>query len=144
VLLLRLINAVPDALERLQANKTAIHRPWSQWIDFAQGAVDVLKTVRAASQALQSQAAAESAKLAMAQTAPPSITQDARALANSNIAQQPSSQQATPVAGTSRVASPVVSAGGLKIISISSKVIATKPKAAQLRSVSHSKKKKKA
>jgi hypothetical protein len=128
----------------LQANKTAIHRPWSHWIDFAQGAVDVLKTVRAASQALQSQAAAESAKLAMAQTAPPSVTQDARALANANASQQPPLQQAAQLAGSSRVVSPVAANGGLKIISVSSKVIASKPKAAQLRSVGQNKKKKKA
>jgi hypothetical protein len=33
VLLVRLINAMPDALRRLQVNKTAIHRPWEQWIE---------------------------------------------------------------------------------------------------------------
>jgi hypothetical protein len=76
----------------------------------------------------------------MAQTSPPAITQDARALANTNTSQQ----QAAQVAGTSRVPNPATSTGGLKIISVSSKVIASKPKAAQLRSVSYDKKKKKA
>jgi hypothetical protein len=80
----------------------------------------------------------------MAQTAPPSVTQDARALANANASQQPPLQQATQPTGTNKVASPVASSGGLKIISVSSKVIASKPKAAQLRSVSDNKKKKKA
>jgi hypothetical protein len=39
---------------------------------------------------------------------------------------------------------PVASGAGLKVISVSSQVIASKPKAAQLRSVSDNKKKKKA
>ena len=144
ILLLRLINAVPDALERLQAKNTAIHRPWSQWIDFAQGAVDILKTVRAATQAAQSQAAAESAKQAMAQTASPAATQPASSLARATAQQQPAQ-----VAASSRVVTPVPSGAGLKVISVSSKVIASKSiankaKTIQLRSASHQKKKKKA
>ena len=139
VLLMRLINAVPDALERLQVKKTAIHRPWTQWIGFAQGAVDILKIVRAATQAAQSQVAAESAKQAMAQTASPAATQSASTLARGTAPQQPAQ-----VAATSRVVTPVASGGGLKVISVSSKAIASKAKTTQLRSASHQKKKKKA
>lgn len=43
-LLLRLVYTMPQALARLQANKTAIHRPWATWIDFAQQAVKVVES----------------------------------------------------------------------------------------------------
>jgi hypothetical protein len=46
-LVLRLVNILPDALLRLEAEKTAIHRPWRTWIDFAQNAADLLKNSRA-------------------------------------------------------------------------------------------------
>ncbi len=49
-LLLRLIYAMPDALKRLDKQKTAIHRPWATWIDFATGAVKVLEANKAAAQ----------------------------------------------------------------------------------------------
>lgn len=146
VLLFRLINAIPDALERLQAKNTAIHRPWSQWIDFAQGAVDIFKTVRSATQAAQSQAATESAKLAMAQTASASSRQAATELAKAAAPQAAVAQQPRQVnnPATNRVAGPVASAGGFKIISVSSKAAPSKPKAAVLRPRTHLKKKKKA
>ena len=46
-LLLRLIYAFPDALKRLEKQKTAIHRSWATWIDFASGAVKVLEANKA-------------------------------------------------------------------------------------------------
>ncbi|BDU58221.1 hypothetical protein LMORI2_12030 [Limnohabitans sp. MORI2] len=49
-LLLRLIYAMPDALKRLDKQKTAIHRPWATWIDFATGAVKVLEANKTAAQ----------------------------------------------------------------------------------------------
>jgi len=48
VLLLRLIYGMPDALKRLEQQKTAIHRPWATWIEFATGAVKVLEVNKAA------------------------------------------------------------------------------------------------
>lgn len=41
-LVLRIIYAMPEALRRLEKQKTAIHRSWSTWIDFATAAVKVL------------------------------------------------------------------------------------------------------
>jgi len=45
-LLMRLVNAFPDALLRLDTKRTAIHRPWSTWVDFARGAVALLQASR--------------------------------------------------------------------------------------------------
>jgi hypothetical protein len=47
-LLLRVIYAMPEALKRLEQQKTAIHRPWVTWIDFATAAVKVLEVNKAA------------------------------------------------------------------------------------------------
>jgi len=47
-LLLRIIYAMPDALKRLEKQKTAIHRPWATWIDFAKAAMQVLESNKAA------------------------------------------------------------------------------------------------
>jgi hypothetical protein len=46
-LLLRIFYAMPDALKRLQAQKTSIHRSWATWIDFATAAVKVLEANKA-------------------------------------------------------------------------------------------------
>jgi hypothetical protein len=45
VLLFNLINIFPSALDNLKNQRTPIHRPWDQWIDFAQGSLDILKKV---------------------------------------------------------------------------------------------------
>ena len=47
-LLLRIVSGFPDALLRLEAKKTAIHRPWATWIEFARAALEVLRASRAA------------------------------------------------------------------------------------------------
>ena len=47
-LVLRVIYAMPDALKRLEKQKTAIHRPWATWIDFATAAMQVLDSNKAA------------------------------------------------------------------------------------------------
>ncbi len=54
-LVLRLIYAMPEALNRLESNATAIHRPWKTWFEFAAGAVKVLE----ASKALANKATSE-------------------------------------------------------------------------------------
>ncbi len=59
-LVLRLIYAMPDALKRLETNKTAIHRPWKTWVEFAAGAVRVLE----ANKALANKAAVETGAVA--------------------------------------------------------------------------------
>jgi len=43
VFLLQIIYAMPNALKQLEKQKTAIHRPWLTWIDFAISAVKVLE-----------------------------------------------------------------------------------------------------
>jgi hypothetical protein len=48
-LLLRLIYAMPEALNRLETQKAAIHRPWKTWTQFAMGAVQVLAAKKLAS-----------------------------------------------------------------------------------------------
>jgi len=48
-LLLRLVYAMPDVLTRLESNHESIHRPWTTWISFARGAVQVIELSRAAS-----------------------------------------------------------------------------------------------
>jgi len=53
-----LIYAFPQALQRLQAQHAAIHRPWDTWVDFAKSALGVLEVNRKATQAA---AAAEKA-----------------------------------------------------------------------------------
>jgi hypothetical protein len=58
-LLLRLIYAMPDALKRLETNKTVIHRSWKTWVEFAAGAVKVLE----ANKALANKAAVETGTL---------------------------------------------------------------------------------
>ena len=47
-LVLRVIYAMPDALKRLEKQKTSIHRPWATWIDFATAAMQVLESNKAA------------------------------------------------------------------------------------------------
>ncbi len=47
-LVMRVIYAMPDALKRLEKQKTSIHRPWDTWIDFATAAVNVLEVNKAA------------------------------------------------------------------------------------------------
>jgi len=45
--MLRLVQAMPDALKRLEAQSAGIHRPWATWQSFAQAAVDVIKVLQA-------------------------------------------------------------------------------------------------
>lgn len=69
-LVLRLIYTMPQALARLQANKTAIHRPWATWIDFAQQAVKVVES--------RKQLAAAPKPTTSAQLAAPEVKQGAQ------------------------------------------------------------------
>jgi hypothetical protein len=71
-LLLRLVYTMPQALARLQANKTAIHRPWATWIDFAQQAVKVVER--------RKQLAAAPKPSAPAQLAAPEVKQGAQVI----------------------------------------------------------------
>lgn len=48
LLVLRLVYAMPTALQQLQTQQAAIHRPWSTWIDFARASVQVLEQSRRA------------------------------------------------------------------------------------------------
>lgn len=66
-LVLRLVYAFPDILKRLQAQQTAIHRPWATWTSFASKAVQVLELQRqeqVKARAAQKQASDEAAAMA--------------------------------------------------------------------------------
>jgi hypothetical protein len=110
-LVLRLIYAMPDALKRLESNKTAIHRPWKTWIEFAAGAVKVLE----ASKALANKAAVETVAL-------PSQNASQAALPSpSAIKDKPLMQDAPPVklAAPSPIENKAAKTG--KVINISNK-----------------------
>ena len=110
-LVLRLIYAMPDALKRLESNKTTIHRPWKTWVEFAAGAVRVLQ----ANKALANKAAVETGALPSqnaSQAALPSPTA---------IKDKPLMQNATPVklAAPSAIENKATKTG--KVINISNK-----------------------
>lgn len=73
-LLLRIIYAMPDALKRLEKQKTAIHRPWATWIDFAKAAMQVLESNKAAAK-LQAPEPAKIEATATAKALPAPATQ---------------------------------------------------------------------
>ena len=68
-LLSRLIYAMPEALKRLEAQKVAIHRPWTTWVNFAAGAVQVLESSKPSAKA----AAAIAAPAKLAPSAAPAV-----------------------------------------------------------------------
>jgi len=69
-LLSRLIYAMPEALKRLEAQKVAIHRPWTTWVNFAAGAVQVLESSKPSAKAT---AANQSAPAKLAPSAAPAV-----------------------------------------------------------------------
>ena len=137
-LLLNLINGFPNALERLKAQRTAIHRPWAQWIEFAQSAVDTLKKVIANNLAAQTQAKTQNARQAVVQKPSPTDKVD------SSLASV-AKQQIEPVtqAKTDRP-NPTFPHNGLKVISVATKVASSKPKVKLVSDSSRKKKTKKA
>ncbi len=110
-LVLRLIYAMPDALKRLESNKTAIHRPWKTWVDFATGAIQVLEI----NKAFANKATAEAGAL-------PSQNASQAALPSpSAIKDKPLMQDAPPVklAAPSEIENKTTKTG--KVINISNK-----------------------
>jgi hypothetical protein len=75
-LVLRVIYAMPDALKRLEKQKTAIHRPWATWTDFATAAMQVLESNKAAAklQATEPPAQIEATTKPKALPAPTKVT----------------------------------------------------------------------
>jgi hypothetical protein len=110
-LMLRLIYAMPEALRLLETNKTAIHRSWKTWVDFASGAVKVLE----ANKVLAIKATAEAGKLSSQ-----NASQGALPLPTA-IKDKPLIQDATPVklAAPSAIENKVTKTG--KVINISNK-----------------------
>ena len=102
-LLLRLVNVFPDALLRLEAQKSAIHRPWSTWVEFARGAVALLQASRNAS----------AASPAVGSPSP-----------SNTPAQTTASGQPTKLPPPSQRAAP----SGVRVLSFKSKPSAVKPK----------------
>lgn len=110
-LVLRLIYAMPDALKRLESNKTAIHRPWKTWVEFASSAVKVLE----ANKALANKAAVETGAL-------PSQNASQAALPSpSAIKDKPLMQNASPVKLAAPSAIEIKAAKTSKVINISNK-----------------------
>lgn len=92
---LRLIYAMPGALRRLDHQKTAIHRPWATWIDFAAGAVKVLEANKAAAK-VAAQPALEVPMLANTAKLQPSVATPALAAPASAAPPAPPLAQLTP------------------------------------------------
>lgn len=137
-LLLNLINGFPNALERLKDQRTAIHRPWAQWIDFSQGAVDILKKVIASNLATQTQAKAKKSGQLVDQKSSPN---DKVASSLASVAKP----QTQPIVQVETVKpNPPLPSNGLKVISVSNKVVASKPKVKLLSDSTRNKKTKKA
>jgi hypothetical protein len=67
-LVLRVIYAMPEALKRLEKQKTAIYRPWATWIDFATAAVNVIEVNKAAAKLAASESAPDETKALPAPT----------------------------------------------------------------------------
>ena len=110
-LVLRVVNAVPDALLKLEAQKAAIHRPWATWVGFARSAVALLKTSRPATAPSQAKLPGPTPAKALpgADTLPPAISSSAVAVA----------------------VAPKRAAPGAKVLSFNSKPLAAaKPKTA--------------
>ena len=122
-LVLRVVNAMPDALLRLKTKKAAIHRPWDTWIEFARSAVALLKASRATPVASKAKFAVPTPAEAM-----------------------PAPETITPQSGTTSVAVvPMRSAsGGVKVLSFNSKPVAAKLKTTTAQKALQNKKTKKA
>ena len=130
-LLLRLVNAFPEALLRLDAKRTAIHRPWSTWVDFARGAVALLQTSRASSTNAISNSSTNAPKPAMPLSAKP--------LPSSNKARSPATSQGLSL--TPSITS--ANAGGMKVLSFHSKPANAKAKTTMAAKAVHNNKKRK-
>ena len=124
-LLLRLVNVFPDALLRLDAKRTAIHRPWTTWVEFARGAVALLQASRSTTPTPAGNATAKTTSSSATGNAPlaavplttkllPSAAKDVSTASAKALSLAPSAASAN--------------AGGMKVLSFNSKPAKAKPK----------------
>ncbi len=123
-LLLRLVNATPDALLRLDAKRTAIHRPWSTWVDFARGAVALVQASRAAPANASTNAPTNAPNKALTSTTVPAVPLATKLLVSSANDQPAASGQAVSLAPSMSGASN----GGMKVLSFHTKQVKAKAK----------------
>jgi hypothetical protein len=123
-LLLRLVNATPDALLRLDAKRTAIHRPWSTWVDFARGVVALLQASRAAPANASTNASTNAPNKALTSTPVPAVPLATKLLVSSANDQPAARGPAVSLAPSNAGASN----GGMKVLSFHTKQVKAKAK----------------